>query len=233
MRALAVVTREEPRAEGVAAVVIEIQQTEGRERKKLEERALKMLQPMLQRVVARFPPRKRGSLEPDDLLQICFIAVLKLFKRYDHAARESTTFEQHAYRDALRACMEKVRLQAFDVNISDDACRGRTKDRTPNPIQVESTDGLATPVDGASAARVGLSKEPIKTPEELLQLKQVRLLIRRLQGARREYIARYFGLEGYTAQESLAALSLDLGVSKSKLFREIRAALGELRSMLD
>jgi hypothetical protein len=234
--ALAVV-RVEHRAEGIAAVVIEMQQSTGARRRSLQGEALKLAIPLLKRVVARFPVKVRGSLDPDDLLQIASIDALKVFDRYDHEARGRTTIEKHIAYSASRACEDQIAMQSADVNVSDDARRGRTKDRSPESIQVESRDATVTNADGVTAARTGLVEgESPKTPEELLLLKEVVRLLPRLERTKREYLGRYFGLEGYGAHQSehaLRQLAQDFGVSYTTMWRKIQQALAELRVMME
>lgn len=225
--AVALVPTGEPEG-GIAALVVRIQQSHGEERKRLQTAALRHVQPTLKRVASRFSRKARGSLEVEDLLQIASMDALKVFDRYNHELRGSTTVEGHVAYSASRACEDQIAMHSADVHVSDDARRGRTKHGCKEELRVESRD----------AAPAGGYEEPLRapSPEDELFVKQVVHLVRTLPSKQREYISRYFGLDGYgthTRESAFRDLAQRLGVSSSSVWREIQKGLLQLRSMID
>lgn len=241
MAAVLAVVREEPRAEGLAAVVVELQQSSGVRRRSLQGDALKRVRALLRRVAARFTASARGSLAQEDLEQIGAIEALKVFDRYDHARRGSQCVEDLVNRAAMRACVEHIQRHAHDVHVSDWGTRGRQSidgvhsigKRSPASIKVHSYDSPAEDETQVGAAARYRSEEAL-SPEKMLENAQTSTQLRRALGKltkeQRELVLRFYGVG--QREESLRSIAALTDRSRAKLAAELECALAALRLLM-
>lgn len=247
-------TAVEGKSDGVAILVVEWQGSKGKAQTRLADLIMRLLQPTIRRVAMRFGASARGSLSKEDLEQVASIEAFKFFSKYDHSSAGSTSFEQHVYRRALRACVEHTRMHATDVRVGDWTSRARrtvagvTKNGKleQRRIHVQSRDasgdggdsdfeGARELDDGGSAyslARSGAITEDPSNPEAMLSTAELRQdlaeAMSSLTPEARELVRDSFGI-GRDDVVSLRANADRKHVPRSRLADELEQALEVLR----
>lgn len=247
--------------EGLALIVVGIQELKAlgkaSEARRATNEYVQAITPLLLKVARRFSPTAMGSLRREDLIQVGLIRALKLLDVYDHARASvalsrtqgvsaSKLLEDLVYRSAMRDMAEHIRRHAHDVNVSDGASRGRTKDEAPVALQVRSRDEKFA---GSARSRRELDDGPAfggaaqwesgaltgsgpATPEELLSSAQgrQRLLdaVNQLPSEQREMVKSAFGL-GRPVQ-SVRDFARQWGIPRAKLgtLEEVCAKLARM-----
>lgn len=247
-------TAVEARADGVALLVVEWQGADSAGQKRLGSLIIRLLQPTLKRVAARFTVTARGSLATEDLEQVAAIEAFKFLSKYKHADAGSTTFEQHVYRRALRACAHQIETQRADVLPSRNAQRypDLIKKKVLGEVRVESIDDESWSRTSSSdtgftgESRLGQAAfsmpsngavDGVATPEQMLSDAQTRrelsLALARLPSAKREIIKEAFGVGTHDTSSSLRDMARRRRVPRSRLAADLDDALSELRSQID
>jgi RNA polymerase sigma factor (sigma-70 family) len=112
-----------------------------RRAKRAEYELIRSMTRTVRRVAGRWY-RSAGALKLEDLMQLGFIEVVLAIDTYEHSKRGTVTFESWVSWHANKAIGSAIRMHGQDVNVSDGASRGRTKD---------SVDGLKPRVKVVSA----------------------------------------------------------------------------------
>lgn len=232
-------TAVEGKSDGVAILVVEWQGLKDKAQASLANLIIRLLQPTIKRVAMRFGASARGSLAREDLEQVASIEAFKFMSRYDHAKMGSTTFEQHVYRRALKACVVYAEMHGADVRPSrhlQQAAKGHAtgsyKGRKVETFcRVESRD--ATVSTSGSVAEPSTEEN---TPEQLLASAQDRECLRsalaRLSDEQREIVREAFGLGTLDSGASLRDMARRRRVPRSRLATDLDEAISAVRRLM-
>lgn len=209
------------------------QNAHGRARR-VADRILTLVWPVLRDVASQFRPNALGALSTSDLEQVGAIEVLKLIARFDATKRKTQTFKGDVRQWAMRKCTEYVSAHAYSVNVSDWARRGR---KTVNGVTVVRPGEVAkVQVESSDDETARFEPTPDRrTPEALLDDEQTRhrlyLAIAQLELEQRALVNEHFGL-GRDSESSLRSIAARDGVQRSKLAAELESALATVRELM-